>query len=370
MKKIISVLLLITMVLSVVACGDESPANDDSAKPYKAALLINGNLGDKSFNDSAYAGLEKLKAELGEDKFDFSAVEMGGLPSDESKYESTVEDFCELSDFDVIIVATWQMESYVTKFSEKYPDQKFILYDEGFDFDENPRDNVYNILYKQNEVSFLIGSLAAMMTTDESIKNINSDKSIAFLGGMEDAVIQDFLIGYIEGAKYIDPEVSVTTAYVNNFTDVVAAKSLALLQYESGVDIGYNVASMAGLGQIKAAHDMDLYAFGVDSDQAALMPEMAANIPTSAMKNVGNSLYDAIKLDMNGELAYGTTVRLGLKENGVGLAEGSNYETIVPENIRAKIAEITESIKSGDIVVDTAIGKSEEEINDLLDSIN
>lgn len=370
MKKIITLILVCLFTFGLVACQNKEDSIKETSQVYKAALLINGNLGDKSFNDSAYAGLSKLRDEVGADKFEFKAVEMGGAPSDESKYGPTVRDFCESEEYDIIILATWQMEPYVIDFSEEFPEQKFILYDEGFDFQTYPRDNVYNILYKQNEVSFLIGSIAAMMTTDESIDNINADKKIGFLGGMEDAVIEDFLIGYIEGAKYIDEDMEISTAYIGSFIDVPAGKELALLQYKNGVDIGYNVASMAGLGQIEAAHEMNLYAFGVDSDQAALMPDKAKNIPTSAMKNVGKSLSDAIKLDFDGKLVYGNSSYLGLKEDGVSLATGDNYEKLVPKNIREKIDEITDKIISGEITVDTAIGKSEDEINELLKKIN
>jgi len=370
MKKIITLILVLILSFSIVACQSDENNSNSNSDAYKAALLINGNLGDKSFNDSAYAGLTELRDDLGANKFEFKAIEMGGAPNDESKYEPTIRDYCESGEYDLIILATWQMEPYVIDFSKEFPNQKFVLYDEAFDFDVNPRDNVYNVLYKQNEVSFLIGSIAAMMTTDESIDNINSDKKIGFLGGMEDSVIQDFLIGYAEGAKYIDSDISISIAYIGSFIDIVAAKDLASLQYKNGVDIGYNVASMAGLGQIEAAHDMDLYAFGVDSDQAALMEDRAKNIPTSAMKNVGKSLFDAIKLDIDGKLEYGTSAHLGLKEDGVGLAKGENYEKIVPENIRLKIDEITDKIISGEIIVDTAIGKSEEEINELLEQIN
>ncbi len=112
---------------------------------------------------------------------------------------------------------------------------------------------------------------------------------------------------------------------------------MALTQYKNGADVGFNVAGSAGLGQIEAAVDSDRYAFGVDSDQAALLPDYAANIPTSAIKNVGNSLIRAIKMDMEDELAYGTLEYLGFAEGGVELVEDAHYEEVVRKKSAQKL---------------------------------
>jgi len=209
------------------------------------------------------------------------------------------------------------------------------------------------------------------MTTDESLPMIDpATKNIGFLGGMENPIINDFLLGYIQGAKYVEPDVKVAIAYVGNFYDSAAGKDLALAQYQNGgVDVGYNVAGAAGLGQIEAAVDAKRYAFGVDSDQAALLPEKADFIPTSALKNVGNSLYRAIMLDIDGKLEYGVAESLGFAEGGVNLVKDAHYEEMLPEEIRTKIDELEAKIISGEIVVDTAMGKTTEEIEAIKASV-
>lgn len=381
MKKVLAMLLASAMVVSMTACGGndntntqepaaedstEAPAegedaSDEAAAPsgdtYRAALLLNGTLGDKSFYDSANEGLTRLRDELGADVFDFKVEQMGGTAADESKWEPTLLDYCDSGEYDVIIMGTWQMADPLAKAAEQYPDQKFMFFDEQFDFEGNGNpQNIYNILYKQNEVSYLVGAAAAMMTTDETIEGIDpSTKKIGFLGGMDNAVINDFLKGYQQGAKDVDPEVEVVVGWVGDFVDSTKGKDIALGQYQSGVDVGYNVAGNAGLGQIEAAGDMNLYAFGVDSDQASLLPDYAKNIPTSALKNVGNSLYRAINLDLEGKLEYGTTEVLGFAEGGVELVKDAHYEEMLPENIRTALDEMEQKIISGEIVVDTAI---------------
>ena len=338
---------------------------------YKAALLLNGNLGDKSFYDSANEGLERLRDELGEDVFDFKVEQMGGTAADEAKWEPTLLDYCDTGDYDVIIMGTWQMADALARAAEEYPDQKFIFFDEEFDFEGNGNpENVYNVMYKQNEVSYLVGAAAAMMTTDDSIEGIDPDNHIiGFLGGMDNSVINDFLVGYIQGAADIDPDIEVAVGFVGDFVDSTKGKDIALSQYQSGADVGFNVAGNAGLGQIEAAKDEGKYAFGVDSDQAALLPDYADYIPTSALKNVGQSLYLAIQKDMLGELKYGSEETYGFKEGGVALVKDAHYEKMLPENIRTKLDELEQSIIDGDIVVNTSADMDQAAIEALKESV-
>ena len=127
--------------------------------------------------------------------------------------------------------------------------------------------------------------------------------------------------------------------------------------YDQGADITFNVAGQTGMGGIDAAANRSKYTFGVDSDQYMILkdtdPEKAANIVTSMMKNVDNSIFRAIKLHMEGTLAYGSAENLGITEGGVGIADNENYKKIVPADMQAKIKELEEKILSGEIVVST-----------------
>ena len=120
MKKVLALLLAMLMVVSMVACGEtEKAAEGNSGSGYKAALLLNGTLGDKSFYDSANEGLTRLRDELGADVFDFKVEQMGGSAADESKWEPTLLDYCDSKEYDVIIMGTWQMASYLAEMGKK-----------------------------------------------------------------------------------------------------------------------------------------------------------------------------------------------------------------------------------------------------------
>jgi len=347
--------MLIFIVSALVYTGGkkEEPGTAVEDKELRVVLYVNGNLGDKSFFDSANRGLQRSIEEFG---IRGRTVE-GGI--DPSKWEPDIAQLA-AGNWDIVIAGTWQVVEFVQKIAPQHPDKYFITYDAAVDFSQGNLDNVYSMVYKQNEGSFLVGALAAILTTSD-LPFANDIKIIGFLGGQDIPVINDFRMGYEQGAQYISPDVRVIASYVGSFGDPAKGKELALAQFDQGADISFNVAAESGLGLIDAAYEAKKYAIGVDSDQYLLFkdsdPEKAKHIVTSMMKNVDNSVYRAIKLHLSGELPYGSAESLGLKEKGVGVADNENYRKLVPEDIRKKIAELEEKIISGEIKVKTAFGE-------------
>ncbi len=335
------------------------------ADTLKVALLLNGNLGDLSFFDSAAAGVRRAEEELG---IEAKIVEMG---PDVSVHGPILADFADL-DYDIIIVGTWQMTDHLQEIAPLNPEKRFIIFDSSVDYSLGNLDNVYSITYKQNEGSFLAGALAAMVTNSD-MPYANERKLIGFLGGMDVPVINDFLVGYIQGATHVDPEIKVMISYIGDFFDAAKGKEMALAQYNRGVDIGFNVASQAGLGQLDAAKEANKYVIGVDSDQAMLFAEsdpLKAELTlTSMLKRVDNSLFRAIKLHLQNELPYGTVEALGLKEKAVGLADNEFFRRNVPEEFIKKLDDISEKIVKGQIDVESGLMMSAEELNELKDSV-
>ncbi|MGF7057846.1 BMP family ABC transporter substrate-binding protein [Brassicibacter mesophilus] len=380
MKKSISIILALLLVLSLalVGCGSKTEPvaeNNEQAGEsteqqediLKVALLINGSLGDKSFFDSADNGMKMLKEKYG-DKVETKTIEMG---KDLTKWEPTLQDVSE-QDWDIIIVGTWQMSEPLSNVAPQYPDKKYIIFDTNVDYSSGDFPNVYSVLYKQNEVAFLAGSLAASVTTSD-MPLANEQKLIGFLGGVDVPVVNDFLVGYVEGAQYIDKDVKVAISYVGAFSDSAKAKEMSLAQYNQGADIAFNVAGQGGLGQIDAAKETNNYVIGVDSDQAHLFKDSdmdkAKLITTSALKRVDNSIVRAIEMYKEGTLKFGEAEITGFKEDCVGLAENEIYTEVVPEEIRKELSEIKEKLINGDIKVKTAMGMSTDELNQIRDSV-
>jgi basic membrane protein A len=354
MKKVVLMLLVVAMIFVVaVAPGCKKTTTEQPAeKKLKVTLYLNGTLGDKSFFDSADRGLKMAISDLG---VDGTTIE-GGY--DAAKWQPDLEQLSQ-GDSEIIIIGTWQMVDALTAVAPKYPNKKYIIFDTSVDYSKGNLGNVYSILYKQNEGSFLVGALAAMVTSS-NMPLANKEKVIGFLGGMDIPVINDFKVGYIQGAHFIDPNVKVLVSYAGSFSDPAKGKELVLAQYDQGADIAFNVAGETGLGLLDAAKEKNKYAIGVDSDQYIMIkdkdPDEASHIVTSMMKNVDKSIYRALKMYKEGTLKFGVAESLGLKEDGIRVADDENYEKLVPKEFRDKVEELKTKIINGEIKVDTAFG--------------
>ncbi len=373
MNRTIKALLALGMAVSLAACGGSSSSaqataaaegsaaataasgsgSSESGKVYNVAYLVNGNLGDKSFFDSAEAGLEQLKAD---GRINLTTIEMGGTDEDKPKWLQTLYDVSDEGDYDVIICGTYQMPDYLKEVAEKYPDQKYVIFDD--DTYAGQDSNVCNIVYKQNDLGYLIGTMAAMVTEDTTMEKVNPDKVIGFVGGYDSPVINDFLYGYIEGAQAVDPDIKVDTRYTSDYVDTAKAKEYGYSMInDSKCDIIWGVAGNAGNGAVEAVLESgNAWFIGVDSDQElTLSSDLAAVTLTSGLKNVGNSLiwfFD--ELDKGNE-HYGERVSLGIAEGGVGIVTDKNYDKYLPDEIKNAVQAAIDGISDGSIKVDSAL---------------
>lgn len=365
MKKFAALLLALVMALSLAACGNQNtPATSgsasgstsgDEAKVYNVVYLVNGNLGDKSFFDSAEAGLDQLKAD---GRITLTTIEMGGLDEDKPKWKDTLYEVSASGEYDVVICGTYQMPDFLKEVADQYPDQKYVIFDDNTYAGQSA--NVMNITYKQNDMGYLMGIFAATLTTDTSIEKINEDAVIGFVGGVDSPVINDFLIGYIEGAKSVNPDIKVDVRYTNDYVDTSIAKEYGLSMInDNHCDLIWGVAGNAGNGAAEAAYETGkAYFLGVDSDQElTLSSDLAAITLTSGLKNIGNSLIWFFDEMDAGRTYFGQEVSLGLAEGGVGIVTDKNFATFANDDLKAAITAAEEAIKAGDVVVDSALAE-------------
>jgi basic membrane protein A len=245
--------------------------------------------------------------------------------------------------FDLVITLEYSHFDPLARVAPDYPDTIFSIVNIVVD-----QPNIVSILFKEHEGSFLAGALAAMVTEMEGNPKVNPEKVIGVIGGTQSAGIDKFLVGYEEGAHYIDPEVEVLTAYSETFGDPAKGKELTLAMYEQSADIVYQVAGGTGEGVFEAAEEAGHYAIGVDADQDYIKPGF---ILTSMIKRTDNAIYDAISKLVNGELKGGTTLEYGITEDGVGISPMEYTKDEIPQEFIDKVAEIRGKIESGDIQV-------------------
>ncbi len=388
MKKLIALSLALVMSLSLAACGGEpapAPATSpDASKPaasapaaskpadaapekYNVCNVVNGNLGDKSFFDSAEAGLEKLKAD---GRIDLTTIELGGTDEDKPKWLETLYEVSESGEYDLIVCGTYQMPDYLKEVATQYPDQKYIIYDDNTYVGAN--DNVVNMTFKQNDLGYLMGVYAASMTTDANVPNTNPEAVLGFVGGVDSPVINDFLYGFILGAQSIAPDVKVDTRYTNDYVDTAIAKEYGnSMINDNKCDMIWGVAGNAGNGAAEAAlENGKAWFLGVDSDQEqTFSADLAAITLTSGLKNVGDGLIWFFDQWDAGKTFWGQEINLGIAEGGVGLVTDKNFDKYASDATKAAVEKAKQDILAGTLTVPTAIGDTSGAVEQLRESV-
>lgn len=327
-------LAIASALLATATMAASLPAR---AADYSIVYVMSDNLGDKGFNDSAAEGFKRLAAEGVKIKF------LQASPTDPQLWRQNLEAVSDAGTYNLIFTGP-NMHDNLAEVAPQHPNQKYVFFD-----DQLADPNVLSLKYAQNDGSYLAGALAGIVTTDKATFPLSSGaKKVGLVAGMDLPVIEDFIVGFKQGVAAIDPSIDVQVAFIGNFNDAQKAYDLTTNLFAGGADIVYNVAGPAGLGILKAAADANKYGIGVDNDQNGLHPH---NVVASMLKQIGNSLYDAVHMVRDGKAPFGHLVMYGLKNNGVGLVYN---DALVPASVKDRINALKQKVASGEVVVDSA----------------
>lgn len=320
MKKLKFLVIIVLLILTGVACG---PQEEKGASSKKIGIVLStGGLGDQSYNDAAYKGLRRAEKELG---ISFRFVE----PANPSEFYGFLRDFSE-ADFDLIIGIGFQMADALEAVAKDYPNMNYLMVDEPIDLP-----NVKSAVFDEAEGSFLAGVLAGLMT---------ENNRIGFVGGMDVPLIKRFGNGYFAGARYVNENIRFYEAYcggLNPFNDPAKGKEIAISMIEQGADVLYHAAAGSGMGVFEAAHERNVFAIGVDSNQDSIRK---GTILSSMLKKIDVGIYTVVKDLVEGRFESGISI-FNIENNGVGLSDFEFTKDIIGnENL-----EIIENIKK-DIV--------------------
>ncbi len=327
--------LAVTLLLSLLA-GAAWVSPVFAAAKTKVALLVAGQLGDASFYDSANAGLRRAEKELG---VIVKVMECNMDPANYVTYMATAA-----KNFDLVIVVGFEFIDAIEQVAPKFPQTDFAYFDVA-----GKTEHVTYVDFKENEGSFLAGALAALMATRKGDPMVSGKAIVGAVCGEDIPVIHNFLVGYEQGAKYIDPNCRVVTGFIGSWYDLAKGKELALNQHKNGADVIFQVAGGSGEGVIAAAKEARFYAIGVDSPQERLAPDV---VLTSMLKRLDVAAFDMIKAKTEGRFPRGTTVSYDLKNGGVDLSWSESALRLIPADVAAKLKAITKEIADGKIVVD------------------
>jgi len=349
--KVLAAVGAAIVAFGLTACGggdNGGTGGGDSDKPtLKIGLAYDiGGRGDKSFNDSAAAGLDRLKVDLADD---FN-LEVNELPAnlnetEDDKYSRLVA-LCQ-GGFDPVIAVGFvyagadPANGPLARAAKECPDTKFAIIDSA----AVDLPNVAGLTFAEHEGSFLVGAAAALKS---------ETGHVGFIGGCLIGLIQKFEAGFVAGAKHINPDIQVDTQYISTpaencsgFNDPARGKTAAEGMYDAGADIVYHAAGGSGTGVFQAASEKGGKAIGVDSDQYQTVDEALRDvIITSMLKRVDNAVYNFVVDFSQGSFTAGEQV-FDLKAEGVGYATSGGFIDDITDELDA----LKDQIVSGEITV-------------------
>ncbi len=319
--------------------GSDNTSGGTASEDLKIGLAYDtGGRGDRSFNDSAYAGVEAAIEDHGGEVQD---------PSPNADASNRAELLTQLADdgYNPIIAVGFAYGQDVATVAAQYPDVTFAIIDSSAS--AGP-DNLTGILFAEEQGSFLAGVAAALKTETDHI---------GFVGGVDTQLIHKFEAGYVAGAKAVNPDITVDVQYISpegdfsGFNDPAKGQIVAQGMYDAGADIVYHAAGGSGLGVFQAAAASGGRAIGVDSDQYNTVddPALQAVIMTSMLKRVDNAVQAFIDSFVDGNVEGGTDVINDLKSDGVGLSTTGGFI----DDIQDDIDSYRQKIIDGEITVPT-----------------
>lgn len=318
------------LALTMLAAGAALFATSAGAEDFLPAVVYDmGGKFDKSFNQAAYDGAERFKAETGIEYREFEVT-------NPSQREQAIRNMARRG-ATIVIGIGFAQAAAVEKVAMEFPNVKFTLIDGVVDLP-----NVQSVVFKEHEGSFLVGMAAAMAS---------KTGKVGFIGGMDIPLIRKFALGYEEGAKYVNADIQVyqnmTGTTPSAWNDPTKGGELARSQFDRGADVIYAAAGGTGVGVYQAAKDSGKLAIGVDSNQNYIHP---GTMLTSMIKRVDVAIYDAWKTAMAGTWQPGFKV-LGLAEEGVGYAVDEHNEHLLTADMRRRLDQARDDIISGELKV-------------------
>jgi basic membrane protein A len=343
---VVSILVLFSLLVSACAAPVSAPgAPAGGAEKLKVGLVTDvGGVNDKSFNQSAWAGVQKAMAELGVDAKFIESKQ----PTD---YEKNIDQFA-TEGYDAIVTVGFLMGDATAAKARQYPNIKFGIVDNAYFptegsaacgadvkdcYDDGGLKNVTSLMFQEDEVGFLAGVLAGGLTKTGTVCTVS---------GMEIPPVVRFVVGFQNGAKWINPDVQTLNVYIPSFVDAAKGKEVGQSMIDQGCDVVFGVGGNTGNGGLLAAKEKGLPAIGVDVDQYFTYPEVKDALASSAAKNVDAAVFSFLKGVSDGSVKAGI-LTANLANGGIGLAPYHDWESKVPQNVKDKIKEATDGLIAG-----------------------
>ncbi|MEV1329055.1 BMP family ABC transporter substrate-binding protein [Micromonospora costi] len=346
--RIASIVAAGGLVLSAAACGeapDENNGAGDGGKKFSACMVTDvGGIDDKSFNTSAWKGLQEAKA--ANDNIDIKYV----ASKAEADYEPNLTQFVNQK-CDFILAVGGLMANATSKIAKANPNQQFGI------VDANPGDsNVYPMQFDTAQAAFQAGYLAAGMS---------KTGKVGTYGGLPIPPVTIFMDGFVDGVAYYNQTKGKNVqalgwnketqkgSFTNDFAKQDEGKKVSDTLVAQGADIVMPVAGGSGLGTTAAAKASGgkFSTIWVDVDGCESTPDCSA-IVTTVVKNIPDAVKEAVLKAAGGEKLQAKPGFVGtLANNGVSIAPYHDFDSKVPAELKAEVDKIKADIAAGTITV-------------------
>jgi basic membrane protein A and related proteins len=321
--------IAVVAIVIVLASIRPAPPAPTPAPKLKVGLVTDvGSVNDKSFNQSAWEGVQQAVKELG--------IEAKYIETADSKdYAKNIAQFAD-EGYDVIVTVGFGFGDATIAAAKQYPKVKFIGIDQS-QLTVTP--GLTGLVFPEDQSGFLAGALAAFMSKRGHIG--------AVLGPDSVPPVWRFGEGYRAGARYVKPDIKVDLAYHNDvrwdiaFIDPDWGKSIALSLIDNGADVIFGAGGKTGNGALLGGVEKNIPVIGVDTDQYYTMPEAQQVLLTSAMKLISPGVFNIIKDYAGGKWTDGNVKGLS------GLAPYHDWDSKIPADVKAKIEELAQRLTSG-----------------------
>ena len=313
-------------------CGGDDEAGGETTgvtSSVKVALVADaGQLNDNGFNELAFKGLQRAERELG----------ITGRVVESKTAADYVPNMSTLArqGFDLIIGIGFAQGDAVAATAKKFPDTQFAIVDVDHSFLKGKPANVQGLLFREEQVGYLVGYLGALEAKRAG------GSTISAVGGFKEPPVDRFIAGYRAGAQAAVPGMTVRFDYSQDWEDQAKCKELALNQIAAGSKVVFQVAGGCGLGALSAAKDESVWGIGVDGDQSFLGP----HVLTSALKGVDAAVFLTIQAVVDGTFEGGKNVVFGIDQDAVGLGTVSPKAN---EDDVATVEEVEKKLADGEI---------------------
>ena len=325
------------LALGAGAGANSTTADRATATPFIVLVTDINQLNDHGFNELAYHGLLRAEKQLGVK----GAVYQSPSAADYIPNLATAA----RKNADLVISVGFDQAVAVAKVAKQFPKTHFAIIDVDQTTLAGKPKNVEGLIFREQEVGYLAGYLAGLVE-----KAKGGTATIGSVGGQKQPPVDRYIAGYRAGAQKADPGIKLLNTYSQDWVDLAKCKQAALDQISAGATIVFQVAGGCGLGALDAAKEKGVWGIGVDADQSYL----GAEVLTSAMKRVDNSVFATIKQVIGGAFAGGTNAVFSLKNGGVGLGKISPK---VPKSAVTKVQQIAKQIATGKITnIPTTVG--------------